>query len=173
MGEISKTDRNELASIVRLRMRVAKAAVAQREAELLAKVEEELSAIYKADSAAWAAITKEADRLVREADAEIARICREQGIPEEFRPGLGLGWYGRGVNAEASRRAELRALAKARIDAAGKAAKTAIEARSAEVLTELIAGGLESEAARAFIASIPTVEQLMPPLAVAELEAKR
>jgi len=35
----------------------------------------------------------------------------------------------------------------------------------------LLAGGLESGAAHEFLASMPTADQLMPPLAIAELEA--
>jgi hypothetical protein len=92
------------------------------------------------------------------------------GIRPQFRPQLVLQWYGRGENASRDRRAELRKAAQTRIAALGKEAKTAIDARTAEVLTELIAGGLESEAARAFLATIPTAEDLMPRLTLPELE---
>ena len=78
------------------------------------------------------------------ADERIAAICRENGIPEEFRPQLSIGWWKRGENASRQRRDELRKLAQARIDAEAKAAVSAIELASADVLTELIAGGLES-----------------------------
>jgi hypothetical protein len=52
----------------------------------------------------------------------------------------------------------------------GKDAKMAIDARAADVLTELIAGGLESADAKAFLESIPTADQLMPRLTLSELE---
>jgi len=39
------------------------------------------------------------------------------------------------------------------------------------VLTNLYATGLTSAAARDFLAAIPTAEQLMPPMALAELKA--
>jgi hypothetical protein len=91
-------------------------------------------------------------------------------VPESFRPGLYLQWYDRGENAAAERRAELRKLAQRKVAAAASAAVTAIEARGAEVLTALIAGGLQSAEARAFLATIPTAAQLMPPLALGELE---
>jgi hypothetical protein len=170
VSEITKAERTDLASIVKMRARVARAQVEQREAELLADVEEQLSTIYKVDDAAWAEITAEANRTVALADQEIARICRERGVREEFRPGLRVIFYGRGENAAAGRRAELRKLAQARIAAAGRKAKTAIQAGSVDVLTKLYATGLESDQARAFLASIPTAEQLMPPVVVAELE---
>jgi hypothetical protein len=170
---MSRAERTELASVVKMRARVAKAAVAQREAELLADVEEQLSARYKSTHEAWKDVTEQAEKAVKAADQEIARICREIGVPENFRPELNLQWWSRGENAEAGRRAELRALAKARIDAMGKSAKTTIEARSAEVLTELVAGGLESAEAKAFLESIPTPAQLMPAVVVEELTADR
>jgi hypothetical protein len=173
MGGMTRRDRDDLAKVARLRAKVAKDGVAQREAELRADVEEQLSARYKASDAAWSEITKQAKEAVDLADQEIARICRERGVPEEFRPYLSLGWYNRGENAEASRRAELRKLAQTRIAAAGRQAKTAIEAKTAEVLTQLIAGGLESSEARVFLESIPTAQQLMPPVTIAELEASR
>jgi hypothetical protein len=167
---IPKSEREELARVVRLRMRVAKAAVATRQAELLADVEKQLSAKYKFGDEVWAHITQRAEEAVAEADQEIARICREMGVPENFRPSLGLHWYDRGENAAAERRAELRRLAQRKVAAAAAAAVTAIEAKGAEVLTTLIAGGLQSAEARAFLASIPAAEQLMPQLALGELE---
>lgn len=83
-----------------------------------------------------------------------------------------VSWYGRGENASALRRGELRAVAKTRIDADARAAKVAIERSSVEMQTELVAGGLESEAARAFLPSMPTTEALMAAApSVAEIEA--
>ena len=170
MEDMTRRDREDLARVARMRAKVAKAGVAHREAELSADVEEQLSARFKRSEPAWAEITKQAQQAVTLADQEIARLCRERGVPEEFRPGLRLDWYSRGENAEVSRRAELRKLAQARIAAVGRQAKTAIEAKTAEVLTVLIAGGLESSEARAFLETIPTPQQLMPPVVIAELE---
>jgi hypothetical protein len=167
---ISKADREELARIIKIRMKAARAVVEQRKSELLADVEAQLSARYKIDKEVWAEITRQARAAVEAADARIAAVCREHGIPENFRPGLSLSWYQRGENADKERRAELRRLAERKIDAAGKEALSAIEMRSADVLTRLIAGGLESAEARAFLESIPVPAQLMPPVVVAELE---
>jgi hypothetical protein len=167
---IPRSEREEVARVVRLNMKVAKAAVATRQAELLADVERQLSAKYAFGDELWAEITRKAGEAVKVADEQIARICRERGVPESFRPSLHLGWYDRGENAAAERRAELRKLAQRKVAAAASAAVTAIEARGAEVLTALIAGGLQSAEARAFLASIPTAAQLMPPLALGELE---
>jgi hypothetical protein len=171
VAEITKAERAELASVVKRNEKVAKNAIEAREAELQADVEAQLSAIYDATDDAWKDVTGEAERLVRQADAEIARICRERGVRSEFRPSLRLLWAGRGVNADQTRRAELRKLAYARIEAAGARAKTQIEVKATEVLTALVASGLDSQQAREFLASIPTVAQLMPPLSTDDLKA--
>jgi hypothetical protein len=171
MGQMPKGERDDLMSVVKMRARVAKAAVAQQEAQLLNQVEEELSARFRADDEAWKEITEEARLMVQQANEKIAAICRERGVRDEFAPQLGLDWYGRGSNAMRERRTELRKLAQTRIAAAGKAAKTTIEQKSVEVLTELVAGSLESDQARAFLETIPSPQQLMPPVTVGELEA--
>lgn len=171
-GHITKAERGELAKIARLRARVARTAVAQREAELLADVEAQLSATYSFDDATWADVTAAAKAAVASADAEVARRCAELGVPAEFRPSLFLHWWDRGENAVSKRRAELRKRAQTRIAAEGLAAKAAIERVEAEVLTSIYVGALDTAAAHEFLASIPTAESLMPPMRLAELEAR-
>lgn len=168
---MSRRDREDLQKVARMRARVAIAGIAEQEARLLAEAEAQLSARYDIGDEAWGEVTAAAKAAVEAADAQVAEVCRARGIPEEFRPGLSLGWYGRGENAIAARRAELRTLAKAKIAAVGKEAKTAIEARTADVIVELISGGLESDAARVALASIPTPAQLMPTVDIAAIEA--
>lgn len=164
-------ERDDLAALVRRRERVAKTATKQRAAELMADVEQQLAAVYERDDKRWSEVNVVAKEAVAAADAEIAKRCRELGIPEEFRPGLTLGWYGRGQNATAARRTELRRVAATRIAAMEQAARAEIERRSVEVQTVLLAGGLESGAAQAFLESMPMPDQLMPALVVDELEA--
>lgn len=167
---MTKSERSDLAKLARMRERVARAEVDQRAAELRADVEQQLSAEYRFSDEAWAAVTATAADAVRIADAEVARICRERGIPDEFRPGLQTSWYGRGRNAITSRRAELRKAAYARVEADAKQAKHKIAAASVEIQTSLLAAGMTTEAAREFLSSMPTPAQLMPPLDVKTLE---
>jgi hypothetical protein len=163
-------EREELAKVIRLRAKALAAAAAQRKAELVADMESQLSAVYKADHEAWAEIAQRAQEAVDLADLEIARICRERGVRDEFRPELTLHWYGRGENVSKQRREELRKTGMARIDAAVTAAKTKIQLWESEWLTKVIAGGLESKEARAFLETVPSVEALMPPVSIAVLE---
>lgn len=167
---ITRAERDQLSRLVRQRARVAKAGIEQRQAELLADVEEQLAAAYASDHEAWAEITAEAKEAIRRADAAVAEKCRELGIREEFRPSIRMDWWSRGENGSRERRQELRKVAQTRIAALAKAAKVQIDRDALERETELVAGALTSAEAKAFLESMPTVEALMPPLALAELE---
>lgn len=171
-GDMTRRDREDLLKLARLQERVARTSAEQRSAELLADFEQQLSSIYSYDQdAVWRKLAEEAIAAVNEADQRIAERCRELGIPARFRPGLNVSWYGRGENALHSRRTELRATARTRIAALEKDAKAKIQQRSVEVQTALMAGGLQTAEARAFVQSMPTAAELMPPLDVRALEA--
>ena len=164
-------EREELAKLTRRREAVAKTTAKQRSAELLADVEQSLAAQFKADAAVWREITSAAAEAVAEADAKIAALCKDGGVPESFRPGLNLQWHSRGENASKERRNELRKVASTRIEALQQAAFAEIERRSVEIQTAILAGGLESEDAKAFLESMPQPAQLMPSIDVRELES--
>ncbi len=168
---MNKAERDELAKILKARARVANRVVEQQAAKLQADVEQQLATRYKIAEAAWADLTLAATEAVEQADAELAKRCLALGIPEEFRPGLTVSWYGRGENADAKRRAELRRVAYSKIEAMAQAARVAIETAALDGLTQLAAGALESAEARAFLAAMPTVEALMPALDVSTLGA--
>jgi hypothetical protein len=169
-GPGTQREREALLRVARMNAKIAKEGIAQREAQLLAKADEDLAAAYRFDDDAWAEITRAAEAAVYKADQRIAQACRDLGIQERFRPQLTISWSGRGENAVAERRAELRKVARAKIKAAGQEAKLAIDRQAAKVMTDLIAGGLKSAEAKALLESIPAADKLMPPVAVAELE---
>lgn len=173
-GRMTKPERDDLARVTRLRERVAKTGAAERSAWLLSDFEAQLSAIYSFDDdAVWKRAKEAAQKVVDAAQADVAARCRELGIPDKFAPELALHWYGRGENAVAERRTELRMAAKARIAAEEKRAKSEIERWSAETQTKLLAAGLDSAEARAFLEAMPTPESLMPRLTLGEVEARR
>lgn len=168
---MTKGERQELGSLIRKREKVMKAEAEKRSAALLADYDAQSAKIYHWDNdAVWAAAKAEANKAVEEARRSIAARCQEIGIPAEFAPDLHLYWSGRGQNALAERRAELRRAAKSRIEAMEADAKAQIERMSLQAQTEIVASGLQSEAAQQFIKSMPTMDALMPPVAVAEIE---
>ena len=169
-GKMTAAERSELGSLVRFNAKVARADAEARGKWLKADVEEKLSARFKFEDAAWKDITAAAEKAVQEADAAIAALCRDRGVPEDFRPSLCLSWHGRGENASAARRAEMRKLAYAHIDAQVKEMQVEIDRQAAQQLNQLAQAGLNSEAARAFIDALPSPEELLKPLVSIQMD---
>lgn len=169
MSDMTRAERAELARVVRMRAKVARNGIEARKAELLADFETQVEAKYSFDDAAWADITAAAKRAVEEADAKIAAL----GIPAEFRPELMTSWYRRGHNASKELMAELRKVAVARLDALAKTAKTLIDRAELDAATALVADGLETSEARAWLDRLPTVEAIMPRISLPEIELTR
>lgn len=167
---MTKAERRELATLARKRAKLLKAQTAERRAQVMADFEGQLASIYTPDdAAAMKRLHMVARAAVQKTSDELAARCRELGIPERFAPHIELSWYGRGENAIASRRNELRMVVRTRLDALEKQAKTQIEAACVETETRLIHDGLTSEAAQQFLASMPTPDQLMPSFDLSEI----
>jgi hypothetical protein len=155
---MTRADRDTLVKIVRQRERVAKTEAKERTAHLMADFERQLDRTYSFnENEIWDAATRAANAAVAEAKLKIAEECEKLGIPKEFAPGLNLGWYGKGQNASKDRCAELRRIAQREVDAAEKSARTAIEKRSLEMQEKIMA-------------SMPTIEALMPVLDMGRVE---
>jgi hypothetical protein len=157
-------ERTELGKLVRLRAKVAKDDAEARGKVILADAEAKLAAIYKFEDDAWAGITAEAERKVAEANAAVAAICRQRGIPEDFRPKIGWYWHGRGENALPERRAELRRVVQAKVAAQVAEAKVEIDREQERQLTQLAASGFTSPEALRYLGNMPSAEDLLPPI---------
>ena len=166
---MTRRDRDDLAKLARKQERLLKTAAAERKAVLLADFESQMATEHSYDDATWKAATEAAKRAVEDARISIDERCRELGIPKPFRPEVGFAWYGRGESAVAGRRVELRRVAVTRLDALEKRARTKIEEHSLGIQTRRIAEGLTSEAAKGFLAAMPSVEALMPVLDTSEI----
>ena len=171
MSAMTKSEREDLQRLIRQREKVQKSAAKQRSTDLLADFENQMAAEYAFDDdAVWAEATKEAEREVAKAQQRIAQRCQELGIPKDFAPSLYLNWHHRGYgNAVKQRREELRRAAVAQIESLERQAIVRIEQASVEAQTEIALAGLTTEAARAFVEKLPTIECLMPALSYQEL----
>jgi hypothetical protein len=171
MGMMTKSEREDLQRLIRQREKVMKSAAKQRSSELLADFESQMAAEYRFDDdSVWAAAAKAAQAEVARAQERVAERCRELGIPKQFAPSLSLAWRHRGYdNALAARRAELRRVAQQQIASLEQAAIVEIERSSVTAQTQLALSGLSSEAALAFVSTLPDVESLMPGLSYREL----
>jgi hypothetical protein len=171
--QMTSRERSDLLIVARQRARVAKVQVAQRAAELRADFEAQLAAVYAWDSTeTWAHAKAMVDQVERTANALILEEATRLGIPNAFAPSIHSNWYGRGENASASRRSELRKVATTGIEALSKEAVARIEAASLKVQERLLADGLTSDAAQEFLLGMPSVSDLMPTLNLPSLEAE-
>jgi hypothetical protein len=167
---MTKSEREDLLRLVRQQEKVSKTHAKQRAAEMLAEFERQVSAIYHFDQdETWAEAKRIAEEAVINANGLIAERCQQLGIPNQFAPSLREYWFSRGQNATKERRDELRKLAIAKIAALESAARSEIERRGLEAATEIVAHGLESGTARAFLERFK-VQELMPSLNVGEVE---
>jgi hypothetical protein len=167
---MTSAERTTMCVILRRREKLQKAAVANRAAELRADAERQLAAQFSYDDdATWKKAHAAADAAVREAQLAVAARCEELGIPRQFAPKLSLEWWNRGENASKERRAELRNLAAARIEAMQRDAILQIETRSVELQEQVMAGGFTTDAAHNFLNALPTPDALMPPVDVRQL----
>ena len=168
---MSKTERNDLCAFIRRRSKAARTQAELRAAELKAEVEGKLGAIYSPDDdATMRQLNDEAEAAVEDVRCRLTARCEELGIPANLGPTIGSYWLSRGENALKERRNELRRMAYSRIEAMQRRAYAEIERQSVELEGTLIAGGLESDAAKQFLAEMPSVDQLMPSLEASEIK---
>ncbi len=170
---LSRNETHDLGMIIKDRAKVLKAYAEEQAAACLADFEKKLATVYSFDQdEVWKAATAAAEKVVRESQDKVAKRCRELGIPKTFAPQIGMTWQGRGENALASRRTELRRVATTSIAAMTKAAITKIEKQSLELRTQVVAMGLLSNEAKVFLGSLAPVEEAMRALDFAEMEQK-
>lgn len=168
---MSKTERNDLRAFIRRRSKAARTQAELRAAELKADVEGKLGAIYSPDDdAAMRQLLDEAEAAIEDVRHRLTARCEELGIPANLGPTIGSFWLGRGENSLRERRSELRRMAHSRIEAMQRRAYAEIERQAVELEGTLITGGLESDAAKQFLAELPNVDQLMSPLDASEIK---
>lgn len=170
---MNKSERQELARLARLRAKQAKNEATQREKVLLSEIEDMLTAEYEARDEMWSEAVAIAEEAAQKANETIRNRCVDLGIPAKQAPQLTLGWQARGRDfSDPRRQAEVRKLAKSKLAALTETAKTEIDRQALDTETTLIAGGLESDDAHAFLEQMPTAEQLMPALQLDDLNVK-
>lgn len=169
---MTKAERTELASLARMRGKLAKDQVDTVAAERVATAEAQLSAIFASDDELWKAATDTAKAAIAEVNKVITEQWAAAGQPPTFAPSAYFGWTGRGENFKRERRAELRTTIRTRIAADAKNAKTVIESATVEVRTKLVADGLTSNAAHAFLESMPQAAALLPTVDVEKLQGE-
>lgn len=167
---MTKQDRESLGKLIRQRERLAKTAAGERSAVLLADFEQQADRIYHYnEDAVWREALLTAKGEVEKAQVKMAERCAELGIPQPFAPTLSVGWHQQRASVN-SERAKMRQVAKRRIEQIEASARTAIERASVSAQESLLVGSLTTESATLFAESLPSIEELMPQLSMAELQ---
>jgi hypothetical protein len=170
-SEITPGERRELRSVVRARMKVLRAEVQQRRAELIAEAEGRLVDRYldhdkTIDDLNWR-IKQVADQANKDVRALVEGVLKDNEglslVADEIRAP-----YLRRQNED---RSQLHRALRAGIDAQVESATLDLDRREADLLQSLAMGSLETDAARAFLAGIPTVGELVPAARLREIEA--
>jgi hypothetical protein len=177
---ITKGERGELRSIVRQQFKVLRHEIEQRQAELIADLDEKIAQRYADVDTQREQLMWKAFEIVEAAQREITDLFRETGAKhDEYRdhgPEVGvehpvrlhmdrIGW-------SKADRVQLRRAAVERIEANVKGAVLNLERREADLLRTLAVGAIESEEERTFLEGIPTVAELVPAARLTELEAQ-
>jgi hypothetical protein len=170
---MARREREDLIRHVRRLQQHAKLLAKQRSATLRAQFERQLDTTYEFNTdAVWKQAMEAARAIVAQGQREVAERCKVLGIPARFAPGLQVRWYPGGEQLVAQHHAGLRRLANAQIDALEQAAKVEIDRVALGQTTALLAGGLTSAEAQAFLRQMPEPDALMPALDLRELEGK-
>jgi hypothetical protein len=171
-GEMTSRERSDLAKLIRQRERVAKSDAKKRSARLKADAEMEMNTIFETEDAIWNDLVKLAKEGIGKINRQLAERAREVGLPKKMgHPSLELGWsMTDSAYRNRDRRSEIRLMIDTRIADVEASARAEIERRSLDAQTEILADGLTSEAARAVLGSLPTVDTLMPALDLSALE---
>lgn len=170
---MSRGDRDALLKVARLREKALKSEADQRAAELRADLEGQLSTVFEADDERWRRQVAELQKLADDLNKKLRAEVVAEGRPANFAPAVSVDFYGRGENAIKKRREELRVAGQATIEAQRKAVHTWIERQHASLASEIVAGALESAAAKAFLEALPAIETLLPKVSLAQIEIDR
>lgn len=171
--QLTPGDRRELRSVVKGRFKVLRAEVKRRETEMKAEIEAELVDRYREQEAAIAAARREFAEVMDQA----LRSAREIGqrlsdAYDDVEVKVGMGYRGLELYAAVKNKTELhRALVAAIPNKIGDA-QLELDRQENDLLQSLSVGALQTEQAQQFMASIPTVGELVPRARLREIEGQ-
>lgn len=164
---MNTAERQALRQVVRQRMKVLRSDVVARKAELEAEVAERVTAKYATR-----------DKLITDLNDVIAgiwdqarkdvRVVLDKAKADH--PDMGIKYsVDRAVTADNTDKHHMGRQLNAEIEAQVAAALSQIDRQEADLIEEITVDGLETEAAKNFLARIPTVGQLVPAARMREI----
>lgn len=156
---VSQRERSELRSMIRARFKALRAGVEQRRTEQHADIERQINLRYQEQDEAYRQATAEAVRIVGQANLAINTL---------FAPVVGdhpeYGAFARLASSDPPDlgRSLIRKRAGLEVDATAKKALANLAAAEADALEAVARTAIESEDAQRLMATMPSLELLMP-----------
>jgi hypothetical protein len=158
--------------VVRQRIKVLRADVAQRRMELLAEAETRLVERYRAQDKQVEDLNFRIAEITEQASREITDlIIANRGDIDGVSVRRPVRLQTPKLNAYTEDRAQFHRAMVAGVEAQVKTALLDLDRREADLLETLALSSLETQAARDFMAAIPTVADLVPAARLREIEA--
>lgn len=164
---MTKTERNELRGIVRTQFKVLRAEVVQRQAEVLAEIEQEIEKRYVGEDRRRQAVMDRLGEIVGAASREATDVLKAEEVGVSISRPIRV-WH-ENIEWPKDDRISLRRQALAAFEAKVAAAKLALDRQEADLLRKLAVGALDSDEAKSFLEGIPTVGELVPVSRLQEL----
>lgn len=169
--QMNKFEITALINVVKRREQLLKSMANERASQMMNEFEVQCSSIYNFDDdAIWKKAMKSAEKVVSKANNEIISRCKEMGIPKGFEPSITIDWSNRGQNEAASRRNELRRIARTKVDALKREACSKIERMCLQTETDIISNGLSSPESKALLNGMPDICSMMPSIKANEIK---
>lgn len=170
--EMTPGERRQLSAVVRQRMKVLRADIAQRRMELIAEAETRLVERYRDQDKQIEDLNFRIAEIAEQASREITDLIlatrgEESGVSIR-RPVRLQAPQLRTVTED---RAQLHRAMVAGVEAQVRTALLDLDRKEADLLQSLALRALESNEAREFLSSIPTVADLVPAARLREIEA--
>lgn len=173
-SEITPGERRELKAVVKQQMRVLRTEVAQRQTELDAEAARRVVEHFRAEDDMLDELHRNIARIAADANRQLEDLLAEHesrtdGGVWSYRPAFQAPRVGRRNERE---RRDMQAAMRTEIQRQVTRAKLQLDRQEADLLKSLAADALESDAARRFLDSIPTVAQLVPAERLTEVESQ-
>jgi serine phosphatase RsbU (regulator of sigma subunit) len=166
---ITNRELQHLRALVKMKVRLLRTEITEREAAQLAEIDGRVARKFQEDNTRTEELREKLDRLTASANRRFSKIIAEYPDVAEARQNpFSRPW----VHRPEDNRTRLRRALVAAVNAQTQAARLRATKLEVELLTKLAVGALHTEAAQAFAEDIPTVEDLMPGAALAEIEAR-
>lgn len=165
-------ERRDLRAVVRQRIKVLRADVAQRRMELLAEAEARLVERYRAQDKQVEDLNFRIAEIIEQASREITDlIITHRGDADGVSIRRPVRLQCPKLSAFTEDRAQFHRAMVSGVEAQVKTALLDLDRREADLLESLALSSLETQAARDFLAAIPTVGDLVPAARLREIEA--